>query len=272
MSSSLEEIEFLARSPHRVEVLESLAEAPRTRHELKERADVSRITIRRLLDDLEDRGWIDHDDGQYESTAKGRIVAREFARLQSNLSVADDLTEALPWLPTREFDFDLAYLRDADVLLTSDWENQTEVIRHAADLVEGTQRIAGTAIGFSHAVVDEIRDHVVEGNGEFEVVINAACQRMIRNDPDLRERFQEMLASGDATLHHYTGDRPLHMVVTFDDRVQICGHVEHGPPPGSVESTDPRVLAWARSYFENARAGSDPIGVAELAPDTQESD
>lgn len=272
MASSLEDIEFLARSPHRVEVLEALAEAPRTRHELKERADVSRVTIKRLVDDLADRGWIEGEDGQYESTAKGRVVAREFARLQTNLAVADDLEAALPWLPTEEFDFDLAYLRDADVLLTSNWESQTEIIRHAADLVAGTDRIHGTAIGFSHEVVDEIRDHVVDRAGTFEVVIDETCLRMIRNDSGLRDRFHDMLASGDATLHRYRGEAPLHMVITFDDRVQICGHTDDGPPPGSIESTEETVLSWAQSYFETARASADPITAAGLAPGQQGSD
>jgi predicted transcriptional regulator len=271
MSSSLEDIEFLSRSPHRVEVLEALADAPRTRHELKERADVSRVTIRRLLDDLADRGWIEHDNGQYEATASGRVTVREFARLQSNLSVAGRLDDALEWLPTEEFDFDLAYLRDADIVLTSSWENQTEIIRHAADLVEGTERISGTAIGFSHEFVGEIRDHVVDGFGEFEVVIDEACLRMIQNDSGLRDRFQDMLASGNAILHRYQGEAPLHMVVTFGEIVQICGHIDEGPPPGSLESTEPTVLDWARSYFEDARAASEQIDVESLVPGPQES-
>lgn len=271
MSSSLEDIEFLARSPHRVEVLEALADAPRTRHELKERADVSRITIRRLLDDLAERGWIEHDNSQYEATASGRVAAREFARLQSNLSVADRLDDALEWLPTDEFDFDLTYLRDADVLPSESWESQTEVIRHAADLVNGTRRIEGTAIGFSHEVVDEIRDHVVSGDGEFEVVVDETCLRMIRNDSGLRERFHDMLASGNALLHRYDGEAPLHMVIAFDDLVSICGHVDGGPPPGALESTEPTVLDWAQSYFEEARAASEPIDVEVFVPDLQES-
>lgn len=271
MASPLEDIEFLARSSHRVEVLEALADAPRTRHELKERAGVSRVTIKRLVDDLADRGWIEHEDGQYESTAKGRVVAREFARLQTNLSVADELEAALEWLPTEEFDFDLAYLRDADVRRSDSWEDQTEVIRHAADLVDGTDRIEGTAIGFSHEVVDEMRDHVVAGDAEFEVVIDETCFRMIRNDSGLRERFHDMVASGHAALHRHGGEAPLHMVISFDDLVSICGHVDEGPPPGALEATGPTVREWARAYFEDALAAAEPIEVDALALEPQGS-
>lgn len=48
-----------------------LADAPRTRHELKERADVSRITICRLLDDLEERDWIVHENGAVRGDRAG---------------------------------------------------------------------------------------------------------------------------------------------------------------------------------------------------------
>lgn len=269
MSSSLEDIEFLARSPHRVEVLDALSEAPRTRHELKERADVSRVTIRRLLSDLEERGWVEDLEGQYETTTRGRIVSQEFSRLQANLSVTEELSAALPWLPTEEFDFDLAYLRDADVRLSSSWENQQAIIRHAAELVDGTSTIEGTAIGFSHEVVAEIREGVVDGPTTFDVVIDEPCLRMIRNDSGLRDHFEAILGSDAGSLRRYTGEAPLHMVVSFDDLVSICGHVDDGPPPGSLESTHPRVRSWAESYYDRARAQSDPIALQALVPDKQ---
>ncbi len=271
MSSQFDAIEFLARSPHRVEVLEALAERPRTRHELKELADVSRITIARLLDDLQEWQWIVQDDGQYEATARGRLVSREFSRLRANLTVGDQLDDALQWLPVDEFEFDLARLHDADVLRASSWESQTEAIRHAANCVHGAEHIRGTAIGFSHEVVDAIRELVVEGEGSFEVVVDETALGMIRNDDGLRERFQDILGSQNGTLHRYTGSTPLHMVTTFDDLVVICGHVDEGPPPGTLETTDTKVHEWARSYFESARSESATIGAGALASEPPES-
>lgn len=265
-STALEDIEFIARSPHRIEVLGALAEAPRTRHELRERAEVSRVTISRLLDDLDERGWVVHDNGQYEATARGRVVAREFARLRANLTVGDRLEEALEWLPVEEFDFDLARLHDADVLPASSWENQTGAIRHAAECVHDANHIRGTAIGFSHEVVDAIHELVVEDEGTFQAVIDRAAFRMIQNDEGLRRRFTDILRSENGTLHRYTGPDPLHMVMTFDDLVVICGHVDDGPPPGTLETAATEVHAWAESYFEGALLASDPVQADMLTP------
>jgi predicted transcriptional regulator len=44
MNSVLEEVEFLARSPYRFEVLRSLAEQPRDRRDLRESVGVSTPT------------------------------------------------------------------------------------------------------------------------------------------------------------------------------------------------------------------------------------
>lgn len=261
---TLEAIEFLARSPHRIEVLDALADSPRTRHELKERADVSRVTISRLLEDLDERGWIVHDTGQYESTARGRFVSREFGRLRANLTVGDGLDDALDWLPVEEFDFDLARLHDADVLRASSWENQTEAIRHAAECVHGRETIRGTAIGFSHAVVDAIRELVVGDEGSFEAVIDETALEMIRNDDGLRERFEDIIQSPHSALYRYTGSEPLHMVMTLDELVVICGHVDDGPPPGTLETADTRVREWAVDYYENALLDAQPVGVETL--------
>lgn len=46
------------------------------------------VTIRRMLEGFEVGEWIVHENGQYEATARGQVVAREFARLRANLETA----------------------------------------------------------------------------------------------------------------------------------------------------------------------------------------
>jgi DNA-binding transcriptional ArsR family regulator len=47
----IDEGRFLVQSPHRIEMLRALRDGPRTRGELTERADVSRVTMGRSLGD-----------------------------------------------------------------------------------------------------------------------------------------------------------------------------------------------------------------------------
>lgn len=265
--ATFEDIEFLSRSPHRFEVLTALAEAPRTRNDLKERADVSRITVRRLVEDLEERGWLTHDDGQYEATPQGRVVAAEFGRLYANMSTATELEDALPWLPLAEFDFDLVHLRDADVLLTASWPDHASSVSHACDLVRGVDRIRGSAIGWTPAVVDVIREQVVAGETHMEVVVGDAALGMMRAEDTLRDRFRDILAAETADLYRYTGEAPLHMVMQMDETVSICGHVDDGPPPGTLETTNEVVRSWADRYYETVSGDARRLAVEALAPD-----
>ena len=59
MTTSLDAVDWLTRSEHRVEVLEALTEGQRLRSELQELTGISRVTSNRMLAELEDRNWID---------------------------------------------------------------------------------------------------------------------------------------------------------------------------------------------------------------------
>lgn len=265
--ATLEDIEFLSRSPHRFEVLTALAEGPRTRNDLRETADVSRVTIRRLVEDLEARGWLVHDDGQYEATPQGRVVAAEFGRLYANMSTADALEDALAWLPLAEFDFDLVHLRDADVLLTASWPDHAASVSHACDLVRGVDRIRGSAIGWTPEVVEVIREQVVAGETRLAVVVGESALGMMRAEDTLRDRFRDIMAAETADLFRYTGEAPLHMVMAMDETVSICGHVDDGPPPGTLETANEVVRSWADRYYETVREDARRLAVEALAPD-----
>lgn len=266
MPTSLENVEFLARSPHRIEVLDAITESPRARHELRELTGASRVTVNRILDDLEERDWLVREDGRCEPTPQGRFVAGEVTRLLENVETAAKLDGALGWLPTDAFEFDLAHLADAEVLRTESWEDHTATIGRIVDLISDATRIRGSAIGFSHEAVDAMRDVTVEGECTFDVVVDEPTLGMIRGDEALRSRFREMLASGRASMYRYEGEDPLHMVMAIDDTVVVCGHVEDGPPPGTVETTDDAVRSWADSYYESALEASRPVDADALAP------
>lgn len=85
MADPLETVDYLARSPHRGGLLTAFREAPQTRGELVASADASRVTVDRVLEDFETRGWVDRRDGQYRATPKGRYLAGELGRLQERL-------------------------------------------------------------------------------------------------------------------------------------------------------------------------------------------
>lgn len=262
LEAQIEPVEYLARSPSRLRVLESINEAPRSRRDLKEITDVSRVTLSRVLSNFEDRGWVERTNGDYEITSEGSFVATELAQLIGNMRTLEHLDGAMRWLPVEAFDFDLACLQDAEVS-TADWGNHTAQIRAVADTIYGSERIVATASGVSLGVVEALRDVTVAGDASLEALVDDTAIDIVAGDPELRRLHREMLAGGDVDVLRYEGDRvPLLMLTVCDDTVILCGHDEDGPPPGTLETTDETVRAWAEDYFETIREESTPIDPA----------
>lgn len=267
MSSSLDDVGFLVGSSNRIAILDAIRESPRTPHELRSLTGASRITVNRILDDLEDQRWIVRSNGQLEPTTQGTVIADEVGRLLSTVAAVRELGDALSWLPVEEFDFDVGHLTDARVVHTASWKDHAAAIRRTADLVSGATRIWGTAIGFSHEVAAAIRAATVEDGASFEVVIDGSTLDMIRADDGLRSRFGDVASSPNGTISVYDGEPPLHMVMVLDETVSMCGHVDGGVPPGTIETTDATVRAWARTYYESARDRARPIDAGALTSD-----
>jgi len=121
MESALEEIEFLALSANRVEVLGPLAEGRHTRNELATATGASQATLGRILGDFKDRSWIRHDGSEYVATATGRLVAEGFTDLQEILETeGKKLRDIVDYLPTHAMDFDLRRLSDATITVPRD--------------------------------------------------------------------------------------------------------------------------------------------------------
>lgn len=248
-----EAVEFLVSSWNRFDVLDAVADGPRTRTELKERTDVSRVTLSRILSDLEDRGWIDREADRFEATASGAVVAAELSRLLDNVKAADDLGGVVEWLPVDQFDFDLRHLADATVI-TPGHGDLTAPTQDLVDLAHGCRRIRAIPTGITHEFIAALRDATVDGDLSLECLLPPAVFEVVSDDAELRRQFSNMSDSGQTRIFHYRGDASVPMLGIFDDRVMICGHGEGDVPPGTIETTDDFVRSWAESYFEARRA------------------
>jgi hypothetical protein len=75
VDASLEDIEFLSRSPHRVRALRTLRAGPADRDDLRAATEASKATVSRLLNEFEDRNWVVRDGHEYELTDPGEAEA-----------------------------------------------------------------------------------------------------------------------------------------------------------------------------------------------------
>lgn len=259
IESEVEPVEYLTRSPSRLKVLTLIDETPRSRRELRDSTDISRVTLSRVLSNFEDRGWIERTNGEYEVTPEGSYIATELDRLLGNITTLQELDGAMAWLPVAEFDFDLACLGDATVT-TAAWEDHTAQIRRVADTITGSDRIVATGSGISRDVLEAIWQATVNGDASFVGLLDDTALDIAKSDPELRRRVRDIAASENADVRRYEGDEtPLLMVSICDDTVVLCDHEQDGPPSGTLETTNATVRAWAESYVEAIERDSAPV-------------
>lgn len=97
--SPIGDIAYLARSQHRIPALIALTERPRSRSELCEVTGVSSSTIRRTLDEFEDRIWIRKDGYQHTTTRLGEVIATGMEDLLERIETERKLRDVRHWLP-----------------------------------------------------------------------------------------------------------------------------------------------------------------------------
>ncbi|MFC7154715.1 helix-turn-helix transcriptional regulator [Halomarina halobia] len=269
-SAALDDIEFLARSEHRVTALAALARRPQSRADLRAMTGVSRSTIRRTLHEFEDRHWVSRDGRHYEATQLGAFVAAGVQELIERVEIERAFRDVWQWLPDEESGFTIEMCTNAVVTVAAADDPYRPVNRFVSLLRETDGfRFVGFDLAFLEPCKDELCRRIVDGM-RTEIIDPPSVINHIRST--YPERFAEALESGNLTVWVHD-DLPPYGVGIFDDRIAISGY---DPDTGTVHvlvDTDaPAAREWAESVYRVFRreiptvALEDDRGVTPPAP------
>ncbi|WP_123537484.1 helix-turn-helix transcriptional regulator [Halosimplex salinum] len=265
MDAALDDVEFLALSPNRVAVLQSLAAGARSRSDLAAETDASQATLGRILADFEERSWVRRVDGKYEATATGELVAGAFSDLLDVLETERKLRDIVEFLPTGAMDFDLACLADATITVPTQTRPNAPLQRLLA-----LERDAGEVRAFSHAFNEQtlglMADRTDEGGLDFSGVFSRSAIDALASEPTLRRRLGTLLDAADATVRVRDDEIPIAGTIV-DDTVHLLVRDDSGVLRASVDTDDPAVFEWAETAFERYWETSDPLGRDDLFGD-----
>lgn len=252
----LEDIAYLSRSANRARILDALSVAASTRRALEEDTDVSRATLDRIVNELEERGWVTRTaEGEYVATPTGERIAMETRAFAGAVAAVRRLGEAVDWLPHRELDLGLEHFRDAVVrqpepnAVNAPSTAATELIREATEfacLVNTPPSLA-----FEEAMIDGVQDGRLRTNH----VITDSELEVLREDPDRAARWRAYVEAG-ADLYCHRGAIPCNLLV-IDERVLVLD--QQPAAAEGIESTNPAVLEWARETVEEYREEAERI-------------
>lgn len=263
-SSAIDDVCFLTRADHRVDVLEAVRAGPRTRADLQSATGVSRSTIGRTIREFEDRRWIRKRGDRYEATQLGAYVAaglRELIDLVATEQILRDVWEQLPPDADR---IPIETLSDAVVTKGSVGDPYRPVSRFRSLLADTTEfRFVGFELGLLEPCKDELCDRIVDGL-RAEIIDPPQVATYIRQTyPD---RSAETLRSGNLTVL-LCEDVPPYGLALFDERIGICTYTPGtGTVQALVDTGSESARDWAESTYDQYRRLATPLSI-ESAPE-----
>lgn len=260
--SALDDIAFLARSPNRVSVLSALADGPHERRELETEVGVSRVTAKRILDDLVERNWVSRSGRTYETTPLGDVVEREFAGFYETMQAAHRLRDVVAWLPEERLGFDLWRLDDADITVPSR-NNPFAPFRRVIEKVS----LAGEVHELTHSMPPELltahREAVTTNEQELTVVLEAPTLDELVGQAEMASTLEILLNSG-AEVRSYPDEVPF-AVCLADDEVGLVLSDSLGLPRAFVETDDEVVTEWAAETLDDFTDNSETFDPSALS-------
>lgn len=255
--AALEEVAYLGRSANRLRLLRALTSEPATRSELGDRTGISSTTIGRILNEFQERGWVERTrHGTYRGTPTGKLVVREFSPLVDAMETIRTLGDAAAWLPMDELPIGIHHFDDATVVRPTP-NSPYKFVEHLATRIRNatTFRVL-TFLDPPSPVGDVMHTGVVEDNLTAEHVLAGGLATYLRDRQRSPPQWKEYIEAG-ATVYRYDGRIPCNLFVA-DETVLIMSDRPEGGG-AAIESTDETVRAGVEELYENYREAAERV-------------
>ncbi|MFC7225293.1 helix-turn-helix transcriptional regulator [Halalkalicoccus sp. GCM10025322] len=251
MDGSLDDIRFLADSQHRAVTMESLADGPRSRAELRDVTGASSATVGRIVQAFEKRGWLVRDGTHYSLTALGTFVAGSFAKHRHDMKLARKLDDLLPHVPIGEIGIDVDQLTDALVTQAIP-ANSFAMVSRIRELELDSMEARSLTDFFPEPCIDGRYEAIVNGTQTFEAVFApTVIEAAVASDS--ASKFEAIVAADCTDIYVYDGDIS-YPVMFHDGEVCLIVRDEENVSIGMIETDDETVVDWVMDVFETCRA------------------
>ncbi|MFD1562188.1 helix-turn-helix transcriptional regulator [Haloarchaeobius amylolyticus] len=259
----LDDIEFLARSEHRVTALAALARRPQSRATLIEMTGTSRSTIGRTLREFEQRQWIEKDGHQFEATQLGGFVAASMRGLIDRLETEQRLRDVWQWLPSETSGFTIEMASDA-VVTVAEADDPYGPMRRFESLLRDTTtvRFLRPEVALMDLCFDLLYQRVEDGV-DMTLIDRPECHTYFLST--YPNRSSTMVQRDNFTILEHD-DFPPYGIGLLDDCVAIsCYEQGSGTVHAVIDTDAPAVREWAESTYESYRREARPHALESVA-------
>jgi predicted transcriptional regulator len=255
--SPIADIAYLTRSEHRTPTLVALTERSRSRSELCELAGVSSSTMRRTLDEFEDRTWIRKEGYQYVATCLGEAIASGMENLLERVETERTLRDVCHLLPDEVIEFTIEASSETTVTVADHDAPYRPMSRFRSLLLETDRfQFLGVDIALLEPCREEFRQRILDGM-QAEIINSPEAARYILSTyPDL---CSEILETGNLNpLVH--DDVPPYGISFFDHRIAVNDYAPDRAGVRVLIDTDTvRADEWAESVYTTYKSEARPL-------------
>ncbi|ADB59912.1 putative transcriptional regulator, GntR family [Haloterrigena turkmenica DSM 5511] len=266
---ALEDIAYLSRSANRVVILTELTEGQYSRGTLANQTDVSRATLDRIINELEERGWAKRTtEGNYAATAHGQHLMRRFKPFIESVETLHRLDDVLTWLPIDELSIGLEHFNDA-VVRRPESEDPVEAIGFINDLLGNTSEFRVLAhLAPPEPLGATLHERVTARQMTMNGVITDELVEFLGSTPKRAKRWRALVEAG-SELRQHEGPIPCNLWI-FDETVLIK---KSGPEPIDesygvpIVSENDTVRSWAHDLIDEWMNAASPIDASAFEAD-----
>lgn len=264
-TDAIDDLGFLTRSSHRMHVLQLLHRDTRTRNELSEATDVSRVTLSRILSDLEDRNWIERSQvgSEFTITPLGSHVYEDLAALVGTIQVGQENPALADRLPTDWRGLAIRHLVGGDVVVGADADPMAAA-RTVATAIKDASSVRAL-VGSVTLLPMQNSLEIARNDGDLDnrqVVYDQEATAVCLGDQEIIDQWQEIEAATEQTFFYSHDETFPCNVDLIDDKVVYL--TIGGASAGSLSvlrTANPAVVAWARTTFHDLRSEAVPLRV-----------
>lgn len=247
--------EFLMEAVRRAPMLAELRWGSATASELVDAVDLSRSTVHRATNSLEELDLIEKTDGAFELTSLGKIVAEETQQFGSRMSAAAALEPFLNAIDTD--DVPIEHFVGAKITRPEPRQPHASIQR-IIDLIEASERLRMLSTVISPIYVDVGYREMMSGMQIEAVFETQAVEIMVS---EYEQKARETIGTGNFEV--YMKDELPFELFLFEDKVGMAAHDENGIAQLVAETDSQAAMSWAEELYEEHAAAASPLHLQE---------
>ena len=255
-----DDINYIVNSDSQIAVLRTLRgrSEPIMKRELKSEAEVSRSTVKRAINNLSERNWIEEAGRKrYVITTVGESIVERYDEFSNTVVAAQTKTQLINQLGKHVEPPSIDVFSEAEVeeYPTTDpmkgWnradDEVSQQIETGLNFYRGMNPIVSTK-------GNEIGRKLLDAVDEAELIIDEDV--LDASKENYTDELDEGLA--DDSLEIYVSHQriPITLAIYNDERVELSVHDEQGHPIGGIRGTNEKLVCWAKDLYEQYRAQS----------------